>query len=56
MEFLLKIFKDGRHKHKENRFLSSCCQSRWNKLEKYYNKTEELYAYVEAVVLCPTKK
>ena len=56
MEFLLEIFEDGRHKHEENGFLGPCCQSGWNKLEKYYNKTGESCAYVAAVVLCPTKK
>jgi hypothetical protein len=56
MEFLLEIFEDGRHKHEENGFLGPCCQSGWEKLEKYYNKTGESCAYVAAVVLCPTKK
>jgi len=56
MEFLLEIFEDGRHKHVDNPFLGPCCQAGWDKLEKYYNKTEESCAYVAAVVLVPTRK
>lgn len=56
MEFLLEIFEDGRHKHVDNSFLGPCCQAGWDKLEKYYNKTEESCAYVAAVVLVPTRK
>jgi hypothetical protein len=56
IEFLLKIFEDSRHKYVSNPFLSPCCQAGYNKLEKYYNKTGELYTYITAVVLVPTCK
>lgn len=56
IEFLLKIFKDSRHKHIDNPFLGPSCQAGQEKLEKYYNKTGELCAYVVAVVLVPIYK
>ena len=56
MEFLLEIFEDSRHKHIDNPFLGPCCQAGWDKLEKYYNKTEESCAYVVAVILVPIHK
>jgi len=56
MKFLLEIFKDDRHKHIDNSFLEPCCQAEWDKLKKYYNKTEESCVYVAAVVLVSTLK
>lgn len=56
MEFLLDVLEKGKDNNVEDPFIGPCCMAGWEKLIKYYRKTEESIAYIASIVLCPQYK
>jgi len=56
MDFLLKQFEAGKILYKDDKYMSPCCNSGWEKLEKYYSLTDRSPVYIAALVLCPQSK
>ena len=56
MDFILELLEMGKERFKDDEFMSSCINSAWAKLDKYYNLTSDTPAYAAAVVLHPAFK
>jgi hypothetical protein len=56
MDFLLKQFEAGKILYKDDKYMSPCCNSRWEKLKKYYSLTDRSPVYITTLVLCPQSK
>jgi hypothetical protein len=51
MDFLLEQFETAKYIYTDDCFISSCCNSGWAKLDKYYSLTKRLPVYIAALVL-----
>jgi hypothetical protein len=56
VDFILELLEMGKERYKDDEFMSSCINSAWAKLDKYYNLTSDTPAYAAAVVLHPAFK
>jgi hypothetical protein len=56
MDFVLEQFEQGKDRYARDNTLALMFNSRWAKMEKYYNLTEESPAYIAALVLDPNSK
>jgi len=56
IDFILGKFRKGKKQFKDNPQLSKMFNSRWSKLDKYYQMTEDTSIYVAALVLNPWYK
>lgn len=57
MEFLLGVLERGKNMYAEDmRFMGPCTKAGWEKLDKWYRRTDDSIAYCAAVVLCPNRK
>jgi hypothetical protein len=56
MDWILKEFEERRAQYKDNEILKTMFQSGWEKLTKYYKKTDETPVYVAGLVLNPSFK
>jgi hypothetical protein len=56
MDFILGKFEEGKKQFKDHPQLSKMFNSRWSKLDKYYQMTDETPIYVAALVLNPRYK
>ena len=48
LDFILKLYEDGKAQYKDDPVMSTCINSGWAKLDKYYSLTSETPAYVGA--------
>lgn len=56
MDFLLEQFEQGKILYHDDPFMGPCCNSGWQKLNKYYSLTDRSPVYIAALVLCPQNK
>jgi hypothetical protein len=56
MDFILAQFEKAKIKYMEDDVLKNMVNSGWQKMEKYYSKTDESPAYAAAIILHPTRK
>ena len=56
LEFLLAHLEQSRQDYKENRWIAVHIDAAWEKLIKYYNKTDDTLAYMAATGLNPLHK
>jgi hypothetical protein len=56
LDFLLQQYEDGKVQYKDDPIMSTCINSGWAKLDKYYALTSNTPAYVGALVLHPAYK
>ena len=54
-EFILKIFESTKILNADNKVIAAIVNSGWSKFNKYYELSDESYAYVTAVVLNPRR-
>ena len=55
-EYILKIFETAKELNTTNHIIGPMVNSGWQKLQKYYELSDESYAYVTALVLNPRRK
>ena len=56
MNYILDRFEAMKEQYKDNPIMVSIVNSRWSKMEKYYNLIDESPAYIIALVLNPSMK
>jgi signal transduction histidine kinase len=56
MDYVLDRFKAMKEQYKDNLIIASMVNSRWSKMEKYYNLIDESPTYIIALVLNPSMK
>lgn len=56
LEYLLKHLEDLRRIYKDDVWIQIRIDAAWDKLNKYYNKTDDTMAYMAATVLNPLYK
>lgn len=49
MDSLLEQFEEGKERFADDLYLGPCCNSWWQKLEKYYNLTDRSPVYIAAL-------
>ena len=55
-EYILKIFETTKELNTTNHIISLIVNSGWQKLQKYYELSDESYTYITALVLNPRRK
>jgi hypothetical protein len=56
IDYILEQFEEFKQKHKHNPILAPMFNSRWAKMDKYYNLTNESPVYIAAIILNPNFK
>ena len=56
LDWLLSQYEAGKAEHQDDPFMTTCINSGWAKLDKYYTLTSDTPAYVGALVLHPAFK
>jgi hypothetical protein len=56
MDILLDRFKEKKEKYYSHDILDPMFNSRWAKMDKYYNRTNDIPVYISAIVLNPSYK
>ncbi|OAF59469.1 Phospholipase C [Pseudogymnoascus destructans] len=56
MDFILAHFEKSKDKYKDDVKLSTMVNSGWQKMDKYYSKSDESPAYAAALLLNPARK
>jgi hypothetical protein len=55
-EYILKIFETAKELNPTNYIIGPMVNSGWQKLQKYYELSDDSYAYVTALILNPCRK
>ena len=55
-EYILKIFETAKELNATNHIISPMVNSGWQKLQKYYELSDESHVYVTALILNPRRK
>jgi hypothetical protein len=56
MDFILEQWENAMQEYKGDTAIIACLQAGWEKLVKYYRKTDDSAAYAAAVILNPALK
>ena len=56
MDFILSHYEKAKITYANHDVFKNMVNSGWQKMEKYYSKTDESPAYAAAVILNPTRK
>ena len=56
MDYLLTLFEEAKVTYQDDPFMASRVNSAQSKLDKYYTKTNDLAAYIAAIILDPCMK
>ena len=51
MDYIIKLFKEGKEQYKDHLIMVPCFNSAWSKLRKYYKKISDIPIYTAVLVL-----